>query len=81
MALAKELGLCYASLALATDYDSWRDSTEPVSVEMVLKTFKENAGTAISIIQSAIPKLAKTDWQPVVEEARVRQRLLQCYSV
>jgi purine nucleoside phosphorylase len=28
--LAKELGLCYAALALVTDYDSWKDDQESV---------------------------------------------------
>ena len=30
MILAKELGLCYAALALVTDYDSWKDEEEAV---------------------------------------------------
>ena len=30
--LAKEAGLCYASIALPTDYDSWREAGEPVSL-------------------------------------------------
>lgn len=30
--LAKELGLCYAALALVTDYDSWKDDEEAVSL-------------------------------------------------
>ena len=34
--LAREAEICYASLALVTDYDCWRDATEPVSVEAVL---------------------------------------------
>ena len=28
--LAKEAGLCYASMGLVTDYDSWREDTESV---------------------------------------------------
>ena len=70
-ALAKELGLCYAAIALATDYDCWRESDEPVSVEMVLKTFKENAAKAVSILLTAIPKLAVSDWKGVSEKAKV----------
>ena len=34
--LAKEVGLCYASIALPTDYDSWRDEGEPVSTIVLL---------------------------------------------
>ena len=29
--LAKEVGICYASIALPTDYDCWKDTGEPVS--------------------------------------------------
>src|SRR5215216_293734 len=35
--LAREAGLCYATLAMVTDYDVWHDAEEDVSVEMVLK--------------------------------------------
>lgn len=38
--LARELGLLYAAVAMATDYDCWREGEEVVSVEKVLKTFK-----------------------------------------
>jgi 5'-methylthioadenosine phosphorylase len=31
--LAREAELCYASIALVTDYDCWREATEDVSVE------------------------------------------------
>ena len=33
--LAREAGLCYAMLAMVTDYDVWHDSEEDVSVEVV----------------------------------------------
>uniref|UniRef100_A0A286Y2B8 S-methyl-5'-thioadenosine phosphorylase n=1 Tax=Cavia porcellus TaxID=10141 RepID=A0A286Y2B8_CAVPO len=41
--LAKEAGICYASIAMATDYDCWKELEETVSVDRVLKTLKENA--------------------------------------
>ncbi|MCL4152759.1 UNVERIFIED_CONTAM: hypothetical protein GTU68_036856, partial [Idotea baltica] len=37
--LARELGLCYAAIAMATDYDCWREG-EHVNVERVLATMK-----------------------------------------
>ena len=36
--LAREAELCYASLALVTDYDCWHASHEAVTVEMVVRT-------------------------------------------
>jgi len=43
--LARELGICYANIALITDYDAGlegRDDIEPVTEEAVLKVFAEN---------------------------------------
>src|SRR6201997_5463459 len=41
--LAREAEICYASLALVTDYDSWREATDAVSVETILHILSENA--------------------------------------
>ena len=38
--LAREAGLCYAMLAMVTDYDVWHDSEEEVSVEVVSSHLK-----------------------------------------
>ena len=44
--LAREAEICYASLALVTDYDCWREATEDVSVETILAILGENAAAA-----------------------------------
>ena len=44
--LAREAEICYAALALVTDYDCWREATEAVSVEAVLAVLSENAAAA-----------------------------------
>ena len=44
--LAREAEMCYASLALVTDYDCWRESTEDVTVETILAVLAENAAAA-----------------------------------
>jgi 5'-methylthioadenosine phosphorylase len=44
--LAREAQLCYATLALSTDYDCWHASEEPVTVEMVVKVMKQNVVNA-----------------------------------
>ncbi len=41
--LAREAGICYATLALATDYDCWHESEDAVTVEAVLEVMKRNA--------------------------------------
>jgi 5'-methylthioadenosine phosphorylase len=47
--LAREAGLCYATLACVTDYDTWHDGQDSVSVEMVVANLLANAGHAKSI--------------------------------
>uniref|UniRef100_A0A8D0GEB9 S-methyl-5'-thioadenosine phosphorylase n=1 Tax=Sphenodon punctatus TaxID=8508 RepID=A0A8D0GEB9_SPHPU len=60
--LAKEAGLGYASIAMATDYDCWKEHEEAVSVDKVLKTLKENANKATSLLLTAIPQVGSMDW-------------------
>jgi 5'-methylthioadenosine phosphorylase len=38
--LAREAGMCYATMAHVTDYDVWHVTEKPVTVEMVLKWLK-----------------------------------------
>lgn len=56
--LAREAEMCYATLAFVTDYDCWREETEPVSVETVVKVLKDNAGAARLAMREAIRLLA-----------------------
>jgi 5'-methylthioadenosine phosphorylase len=49
--LAREAQLCYATIACVTDYDVWRSSEEPVSVEMVVANLSRNVETAQRIIR------------------------------
>ncbi|KAF5283877.1 hypothetical protein FQA39_LY04697 [Lamprigera yunnana] len=62
--LAKEAGLCYAAIALATDYDCWNDTA--VSVEEVMTTFKKSVPRILSIITTVIPKIAAEDWDDTI---------------
>jgi len=52
--LAREACLCYATLALSTDYDCWHVAEEAVTVEMVLAVMKKNIAAA----QAAVRELA-----------------------
>lgn len=53
--LAREAEICYATVALSTDYDCWHTSEESVTVEMILNTLKANVETAKRIIKNAAP--------------------------
>lgn len=48
--LAREAELCYATLALATDYDCWHETEEDVSVEAILEIMHKNVEAAKRII-------------------------------
>ncbi len=49
--LAREAALPYALVAFSTDYDCWHQSTEPVTVEMVLEVVRKNTNLAKSIVR------------------------------
>ncbi len=55
--LANELCIPYATIAMSTDYDSWKDNEEPVSWEEVLKVFNQNVNNVIRLIIKAISKI------------------------
>lgn len=52
--LAREAELCYATLALSTDYDCWLERTEAVTGEMVMETMAKNISTAKKIVRAAV---------------------------
>lgn len=49
--LAREAEICYATLALSTDYDCWKEDEEHVSVEMVLEIMHRNVENAKQVLQ------------------------------
>ena len=53
--LARELELCYAAIAMVTDYDVGVEGHEPVSAEQVLHVFKENNERLRELLFAAIP--------------------------
>jgi 5'-methylthioadenosine phosphorylase len=55
--LAREAGICYVSIAMATDYDSWREGEESVTWEMILKIMEHNAENVKKLLLEAIPKI------------------------
>ncbi|MCC6758802.1 MAG: S-methyl-5'-thioadenosine phosphorylase [Candidatus Omnitrophica bacterium] len=54
--LAREAEISYATLAAVTDYDCWRESTEDVTVEMVIANLQQNVENAKKILQIALPR-------------------------
>lgn len=51
--LAREAGICYATLACVTDYDTWHEDHGAVSVEMVVANLRRNVGNARRVVAAA----------------------------
>jgi 5'-methylthioadenosine phosphorylase len=55
--LAREAELCFATLALATDYDCWRQGHDEVAIEEVLAVMRANVAMAKQVIHDIVPAL------------------------
>ena len=55
--LAREAEMCYATVAVVTDYDCWNALSEPVSTEMVVENLHKSVETAKKILRHAITTL------------------------
>jgi 5'-methylthioadenosine phosphorylase len=55
--LAREAEICYAVLAMVTDYDCWHPGHEAVTVQQVLQCLSQNSETAQKILQHAVESL------------------------
>jgi 5'-methylthioadenosine phosphorylase len=59
---AREAEIAYATLAMATDYDCWKED-EHVTLEMIIANLHRNADTAKKIVAAAVAKIpAEPDW-------------------
>lgn len=66
--LAKEAGLCYAAIAMATDYDCWRETSETVSHKLVLSIFEKNVSRILKLLIALVPRIAKEDWSNTLQQ-------------
>ena len=56
--LAREAELCYATVAMVTDYDCWHPDHDHVTVEAVVKVLMANAQHARELVKAVVPILA-----------------------
>ena len=57
VALANEIGIPYAAIAMSTDYDCWKEDEEPVSWDAILEVFKGNADKVTKLLLETIPRI------------------------
>ena len=55
--LARESEICYSTLACVTDYDCWHETTDVVSVDMVVANLMENVSTSRDVLRRVIPQI------------------------
>jgi len=62
--LAREAELCYAPLAMVTDFDCWHPDHDHVSVEQIVKTLHDNAEKAKRLVREVVPRIAQDPTGP-----------------
>jgi len=55
--LAREAEICYAAMAMVTDYDCWHEGESEVTAQKVVQNLKINISTAKEIIRTVVPKI------------------------
>jgi len=55
--LAREAEMCYATLALVTDYDCWHPDHDSVTIDLIIANLTQNAATAQKTIAEAVSRL------------------------
>ena len=56
--LAREAEICYATVAMVTDYDCWHPDHDHVTVEMIVKVLTQNADKAKAMVKQVVPLIA-----------------------
>jgi 5'-methylthioadenosine phosphorylase len=52
--LAREAEICYATVAMVTDYDCWREGHDDVTVDQVVAVLNQNAANACKVVKAAV---------------------------
>jgi 5'-methylthioadenosine phosphorylase len=55
--LCREAEICYATMALVTDYDCWHEDEQAVTVETILDVLRANAATANAVLAAAVSRI------------------------
>ncbi len=58
--LAREAELCYATVAMVTDYDCWHPTHDSVTVEQVVANLLKNADNACKVVRQAVAAMPRT---------------------
>ncbi len=59
--LAREAEMCYATVAMVTDYDCWHPDHDAVEVATIIEVLMKNADNARSLVKTVVPELKQRD--------------------
>jgi 5'-methylthioadenosine phosphorylase len=65
--LAREAEICYAAMALVTDFDCWHEAESEVNVETVVQNLDKNISIAKQIIQIVVPQISNQRMCPCAQ--------------
>ena len=89
--LAREAEICYATMAMVTDYDCWREGHDDVTIDQIVAVMHQNSGNAAKVVRTAVAAMPKertcgcvdamkyailTDKKAIPESAKKRLELL-----
>ena len=57
--LAREAEICYATVAMVTDYDCWREGHDAVTIEEIVAVLHKNAANACEVVKQAVGAIPK----------------------
>ncbi len=57
--LAREAEICYACIACVTDYDSWKEMSQPITIDVILDCMCRNIDNARKIIKLAVSRIPR----------------------
>ncbi len=57
--LAREAEICYATVAMVTDYDCWHDGHDSVTVEQIVAVLNQNAANACKVVKAAVAAMPR----------------------
>jgi 5'-methylthioadenosine phosphorylase len=57
--LAREAEICYATLAMVTDYDCWHEAHDDVTIDQIVAVLHQNAENAARVVKAAVAAMPK----------------------
>jgi 5'-methylthioadenosine phosphorylase len=57
--LAREAEICYATMAMVTDYDCWREGHDDVTVDQIVAVMHQNSENAAKVVKAAVAAMPK----------------------